>query len=79
MDSKRRIWGSTISLAWIAEFVRELVVGRPPGKTLARKSLRPSNIDGSRHGWAILSLLVKRLRQAWPGVGIVFRGGQTPP
>ena len=24
--------------------------------------------------WAILSLLVKRLRQAWPGVGIVFRG-----
>ena len=36
--------------------------------------LRPSNIDASKHAWAILSLLVKRLRQAWPGVAIVFRG-----
>ena len=36
--------------------------------------LRPSNIDGSRHAWAILSLLVSRLRQAWPAVRIVFRG-----
>jgi len=36
--------------------------------------LRPSNIDAARHAWAILSLLVKRFRQAWPGVRIVFRG-----
>ena len=43
------------------------------GQQLLVAYLRPSNIDGSRHAWAILSLLVKRLRQAWPGVGIVFR------
>ena len=36
--------------------------------------LRPSKIDGAKHTWAILSLLVKRLRQVWPKVKIVFRG-----
>lgn len=36
--------------------------------------LRPSNIDGAKHSWAILALLVKRLRQAWPEVQIIFRG-----
>ena len=36
--------------------------------------LRPSKIDGAKHAWAILSLLVKRLRAVWPGVKIVFRG-----
>ena len=36
--------------------------------------LRPSKIDGAKHAWAILSLLVKRLRQAWPEVRIIFRG-----
>ena len=36
--------------------------------------LRPSNIDGAKHSWAILALLVKRLRQAWPTVQITFRG-----
>ncbi len=35
--------------------------------------LRPSNIDGAKHAWAILSLLVKRLRQVWPKVKIIFR------
>ena len=35
--------------------------------------LRPSNIDPARHAWAVLSLLVKRLRQEWPEVKIVFR------
>ena len=35
---------------------------------------RPSKIDGAKHAWAILALLVKKLRQAWPGVRIVFRG-----
>lgn len=36
--------------------------------------LRPANIDGAKHACAILSLLVKRLRQAWPKVRIIFRG-----
>jgi hypothetical protein len=36
--------------------------------------LRPSNIDGAQHSWAILALLVKRLRQVWPKVAITFRG-----
>lgn len=36
--------------------------------------LRPSNIDGARHSWAILALLAKRLRQAWPKVSITLRG-----
>jgi len=36
--------------------------------------LRPSKIDGAKHAWAILALLVKRLRQTWPNVRIIFRG-----
>ena len=36
--------------------------------------LRPSNLDAARHAWAILKLLVARLRQAWPAVKIVFSG-----
>lgn len=36
--------------------------------------LRPSKIDGAKHTWAILSLLVKRLRQVWPKVKLIFRG-----
>lgn len=35
--------------------------------------LRPSNIDAALHSRAILRLLIKRLRQAWPKVKIVFR------
>ncbi len=35
--------------------------------------LRPSKIDGAKHAWAILALLVKRLRQAWPQARIIFR------
>ena len=44
------------------------------GRQLLVAYLRPSNIDASKHAWSILSLLVKRLRQTWPGVRIVFRG-----
>ena len=44
------------------------------GRQLLVAYLRRSNIDASKHAWAILSLLVKRLRQAWPAVRIVFRG-----
>lgn len=36
--------------------------------------LRPSNIDGAKHTWAILSLLVKKFKKQWPDVEIVFRG-----
>jgi len=35
--------------------------------------LRPSNIDAMKHSGAILKWLVKRLREAWPEVRIVFR------
>ena len=44
------------------------------GQQLLVAYLRRSNIDASKHAWAILSLLVKRLRQTWPAVRIVFRG-----
>jgi hypothetical protein len=44
------------------------------GEQLLVNYLRPSNIDGAKHAWAILALLVKRLRQAWPKVRIIFRG-----
>jgi hypothetical protein len=35
--------------------------------------LRRSNIDASRHSRAILKLMVRRLRQAWPNVKITIR------
>jgi hypothetical protein len=44
------------------------------GDRLLVSYLRPSKIDGAKHAWAILALLVKRLRRAWPEVRIVFRG-----
>ena len=44
------------------------------GSQLLVAYLRPSNIDAAQHTWAILALLVKRFRQAWPGVKIIFRG-----
>lgn len=43
------------------------------GQQLLCAYLRPSNIDGARHAAAILKLLVRRLRQQWPQVRIVFR------
>lgn len=43
-------------------------------KQLLVSYLRPSKIDGAKHAWAILSLLVKRFRQVWPKVRIIFRG-----
>ena len=36
--------------------------------------LRLSNRGAARHTWGILALLVKRLRQQWPDVEILFRG-----
>jgi hypothetical protein len=44
------------------------------GSQLLVSYLRPSNIDPARHAWAILNLLVTRLRQAWPKVNIILRG-----
>ena len=35
--------------------------------------LRSSKIDGAKHSGAILALLIKRLRQAWPKVEILVR------
>lgn len=35
--------------------------------------LRPSDIDGAKHGGAILKLLVNKLRAVWPEVKITFR------
>ena len=43
------------------------------GDKLLTSFLRPSNIDGAKYSWAILSLLVKRFRQEWPNVKITFR------
>ena len=36
--------------------------------------LRPSKIDGAKHSRGILHLLVRRIRESWPKVRIVFRG-----
>jgi hypothetical protein len=44
------------------------------GDRLLVSYLRRSNIDSARHAWAVLALLVKRMRQAWPRVRIIFRG-----
>ena len=44
------------------------------GQQLLCAYLRPSRIDAAQHTAAILKLLVKRLRQAWPEVRIIFRG-----
>lgn len=44
------------------------------GEQLLVSYLRPSNIDVAKHAWAILKLLVVRLREAWPNVKIIFRG-----
>ena len=47
------------------------------GDQLLFAYLRPSKIDAAKHAWAILGLLVKRLRQAWPQVSLVFRGDSS--
>lgn len=44
------------------------------GDQLLVSYLRPSQIDGAKHAWAILAPLVRRLRHAWPEVRIIFRG-----
>ena len=44
------------------------------GERLLVSYLRPSRIDGAKHSWAILALLIKRLRRAWPEVEIMVRG-----
>lgn len=44
------------------------------GHQLLCAYLRPSNIDESKHAWAILALITRRLREVWPEVKIIFRG-----
>jgi len=43
------------------------------GEQLLGSYLRPGNIDAARHSWAILKLLVIRLREAFPRVRLVLR------
>jgi hypothetical protein len=43
------------------------------GDELLAAYLRPSNIDAAKHARAVLKLLVKKLRAAWPGVKITIR------
>jgi hypothetical protein len=43
------------------------------GEQLLVSYLRPSNRDGARHAWAILKLLTRRLREAWPQVRLIMR------
>jgi hypothetical protein len=43
------------------------------GEQLLVAYLCPSNIDASRHAWAILKLLTARLREAWPEVKLIVR------
>jgi len=44
------------------------------GSQLLVAYLRPSDIDPALHSRAILKLLVRRIRQQWPNVKIIFRG-----
>jgi hypothetical protein len=44
------------------------------GDQLLVAYLRPSHIDASKHARAILKLLVRRLRHAWPTARIIVRG-----
>jgi hypothetical protein len=43
------------------------------GRQVLAAYLRPSRKDPAKHTGAILRLLVRRLREEWPGVRIVFR------
>jgi hypothetical protein len=68
--------GWTYSAYW-ARMARVRIVAEVPaegcflplyvfcGEQLLVSYLRPSKIDAAKHAWAILALLVKRLRRAW--------------
>lgn len=44
------------------------------GQAMLACVLRPSKIDAARHAAAVVKLIVKRLRQVWPGTRFVVRG-----
>lgn len=44
------------------------------GEQLLVAYLRPGNVGAATHAGAVLKLLVRRLRQVWPRVKIIFRG-----
>ena len=44
------------------------------GNRLLASYLRPGKAGAAKHAWAVLALLVKRLRRAWPKVKITLRG-----
>lgn len=43
------------------------------GEELLVSYLRPANIDGAHHAAAVVKLLVRKLRAAWPAVNITIR------
>lgn len=43
------------------------------GDELLISYLRPSNKDGFRHSWAIIGMLIKRLRKSFPDCNIIVR------
>jgi hypothetical protein len=44
------------------------------GEKLLVSYLRPAWFGAAHHTWAILKLLVQRIRKSWPSVKIIFRG-----
>lgn len=47
------------------------------GEQLLVAYLRPSKVDAAKHSRAILKLLVRRFREVWPDVKIIFRGDSS--
>jgi len=43
------------------------------GQAMLACYLRPSRIDGARHAAALIKLIIKRLRQAWPNTRFIVR------
>lgn len=44
------------------------------GEQLLVSLLRPASTDAARGAWSVLRLLAQRLREAFPGVRLIFRG-----
>ena len=44
------------------------------GHHLLAAYLRQSNQDGAKHSWAVLALLVNKIRKVWPDTKIIVRG-----
>ena len=44
------------------------------GQVMLACYLRRSRIDGAKNATALIKVLIQRLRQVWPGVGLIVRG-----